>query len=61
MLYFLAIWGGTKTGLNKILSKVRNFFWSGSVSRTRARVAWRTICQYKEDGGLNMIDHVEAT
>jgi hypothetical protein len=60
MLYFLGIWGGTKTGVARATSKVRNLFCSGSVSRTRVRVSWKTCCLRREDGGLNMIDPQEA-
>jgi hypothetical protein len=60
LLYFLALWGGTKAGLTKITSKIRNFFWSGSATRTRNRVAWKTCCLYREEGSLNMIDPQEA-
>jgi hypothetical protein len=60
MLYFLAIWCGTKAGIARATSKVRNFFWSGSVTRTRARVSWKQCCLRREDGGLNLIDPHDA-
>jgi hypothetical protein len=28
-LYFLALWGGTQTGIKKITAQARNFVWSG--------------------------------
>lgn len=40
LLYYLGIWGGTKDGVTKVASKIRNFFWSGTAQRTRARTAW---------------------
>jgi hypothetical protein len=44
LLYFLAVWGGTKGGIECITSKIRTFFWSGSTTRTRTRVAWKVYC-----------------
>jgi hypothetical protein len=60
MLYFLAIWEGTKVGVAHITSKIRNFFWLGSLTRTRAKVAWKVYYLQRKAGGLNMIDPQEA-
>jgi hypothetical protein len=60
LLYFLGIWGGTKAGVNKCTSRIRTFFWSGSAQRTRARVAWSTLCLRREEGGLNLLDPQDA-
>jgi hypothetical protein len=56
MLYFLAIWGGTKAGVARITSRIRNFFWYAPATRTQARVSWKLCCLSREEGGLNMID-----
>jgi hypothetical protein len=60
MLYFLAIWSGTTHRVKHLTRKIRNFFWADTIQRVRARVAWQTCCLKKADGGLNMIDLVEA-
>jgi hypothetical protein len=60
LLYFLAIWGGTKQGIQKVTGKIRNFLWSGSPTAVRARVAWTVCCQPKQVDGLNLIDPQEA-
>jgi hypothetical protein len=59
-LFFLAIWGSSKKGVAKVKSKVANFIWAGSDRPTRTRVAWRTCCLRKKEGGLGMIDPHEA-
>jgi hypothetical protein len=46
--------------MEKATSKIRNFLWSGTAIQTKARVAWRTCCMQREDGGLNMIKPQEA-
>jgi hypothetical protein len=58
MLYFLGIWGGGgSTGaIKRIKGKIRNFFWTGSPSPSRARVAWQILCFPHSEGGLNIID-----
>jgi hypothetical protein len=60
LFYFLAIWGGTKAGVQKIISKIRNFYWSGFVQQCRARVAWKMCCQKRVEGGLNLMDPMDA-
>jgi hypothetical protein len=39
LLYFLGIWGGTKAGISRVTSKIRNYYWCGGLHRTRARTA----------------------
>jgi hypothetical protein len=59
-LYFLSIWAGSKAGLRKVISKIRNYLFSGSVQPARARVAWSVVCARKKDGGLNIVNPLEA-
>jgi hypothetical protein len=61
LLYFLAIWGDTADGIKRITRKIRNFYWAGTTQQARAWVAWQTCCLKRCDGGLNLIDHQEAT
>jgi hypothetical protein len=44
----------------RITGKIRNFVWSGSPSRTRVRVAWKTCCLSRTVGGLNLVEPHEA-
>jgi hypothetical protein len=60
MLYFLALWKGTRAGVTRITNKVRNFFWSGIPTRARAPVSWKLCCQCLKEGRLNMVDPLEA-
>jgi hypothetical protein len=60
LLYFLGIWGGTKTSVAQCTNKIHTFFWSGSEHHTRARTAWSILCLCREDGGLNFLDPQEA-
>ena len=59
-IYFLAILGGTVCGVKWVESKIRNVFWTGQDRRGRARMAWKTVCRKREDGGLNMINMKHA-
>ncbi|CAJ2668635.1 unnamed protein product [Trifolium pratense] len=46
-----------KAVIQKINSICRTFFWTGSIEKSRkAPIAWKTICQPKRNGGLNLID-----
>ncbi|GAU21086.1 hypothetical protein TSUD_10030 [Trifolium subterraneum] len=46
-----------KTVIKKINSICRTFFWTGSIEASRkAPVAWKSVCQPKRNGGLNLID-----
>jgi hypothetical protein len=60
MLYFIAIWGGTKRGIASITKKVRQFFSSGTIQRTSARVSWQVCCLKRCDRGFNLINPNEA-
>ena len=60
MLCFLAIWKGLGVGIKKVIAKVRNFMWSGSKLTAKSRVAWRTCCREKLDGGLILVDPIDA-
>jgi hypothetical protein len=58
--YFTSIWGGTKKGIARVKSAVTNYFWSGSMHRSRSKVSWLQCCQPKEKGGVNLINPVDA-
>ncbi|XP_045822376.1 uncharacterized protein LOC123915284 [Trifolium pratense] len=46
-----------KAVIRKINSICRTFFWTGSIEKSRkAPVAWKSVCQPKRNGGLNLID-----
>lgn len=47
-------------GIQQVTSKIRQFYWSGKVGRTRVGVAWETCCLNKEVGGLAFTDPTEA-
>ena len=40
MLYFLAIWGGSSSGIKRVEGKIRNFLWAGTTTFARAKVSW---------------------
>ncbi|KAK2421853.1 hypothetical protein QL285_032436 [Trifolium repens] len=55
--YWLQCLPFPKEVINKINSICRTFFWTGSIEKSRkAPVAWKTVCQPKRNGGLNLID-----
>jgi hypothetical protein len=58
--YFLTLWRGSLSVIRKIHSYFRNFLWSGSYTRKRARVRWYDVCAPKTVGGLNLIDTEKA-
>jgi hypothetical protein len=58
MLYFFAIWDGTKTSISQVTSKIRNFFWSGK--SCQACKLWKVYYFRRDDGGLNMMDSYDA-
>jgi hypothetical protein len=57
---FLSIWGRTLRGVQRVTSKVRNFFWVGKDRRARARVVWDAICLKRKEGELNMVNPKHA-
>jgi hypothetical protein len=59
-LYFLSIWAGSKSGIKKVISKIRNYLFAGTSQPARARVAWQTVCLSRKDGGLNIVNPLEA-
>jgi hypothetical protein len=59
-LYFLSIWAGSTNGVRKVVSKIRNYLFAGTSQPARARVAWRVVCSRKKDGGLNIVNPLEA-
>lgn len=59
-LYFLAIWGGSMKGVKKVVGKIRNYLWSGSTNPSRTRVSWINCCRTKNEGGLGLINPMEA-
>jgi hypothetical protein len=60
VLFFVAIWGGSKKGVTKIRSMIESYMWSGSKNRTRTKVAWVQCCQPKDKGGLDLINPNDA-
>jgi hypothetical protein len=46
--------------VNKLKVKVRNYLWVGEDRLCRAKVAWQTYCLKKSEGGLGLVDPVEA-
>jgi hypothetical protein len=59
-LYFLSIWAGSKARIRKVISKVRNYLFSGTAQPARARVAWSVVCSKKREGGLNIVNPLDA-
>jgi hypothetical protein len=59
-LYFLAIWGGTGSGIKHIKAKMWNYLWVGENKPCRARVARQTCCLKKWDEGLGLVDPTDA-
>jgi hypothetical protein len=43
-----------------IRSMLRDFLWTGSTHRSRARMRWSDYCAHRKVGGLNLIDPEEA-
>ena len=60
ILYFIAIWRGTKRGIASITRKVRQFFSSCTIQRTKARVSWQVCCLKRCNRGFNLINPNEA-
>ena len=60
LLYFLAVWSRSGSGIKKTIAMIRNFLWAGTDRPSRARVAWRICCREKKDGGLGIIDPNDA-
>jgi hypothetical protein len=58
--YFTSIWGGTKRGVSQVKSAVTNYFWSGSLQRSKSKVLWLHCCQTKANGGVNLIHPLDA-
>jgi hypothetical protein len=59
-LYFLSIWAGSTNGVQKVVSKIRNYLFAGTSQPARAQVAWHVVCSRKKDGGLNIVNPLEA-
>jgi hypothetical protein len=59
-LYFLVLWGGTKRGVSLVTSKIWNYYWSGMLGRSHARIAWKVYCLSQLEGGFNFIDLEDA-
>ena len=57
MWYVTSGWIFVKSAIAQIQRLVRNFLWSGGDGRfAQPMVAWSTITQPKERGGLGVID-----
>jgi len=39
----------------------KNYFWVGSNHNCRCQIAWGQCCGKKKDGGLSLVDRIEAT
>jgi hypothetical protein len=52
--------GGTKARVAKVISKIRTFFWLGSLDRVHTGKAWDVYCLPRADDGLNLLDPREA-
>jgi hypothetical protein len=59
-LYFLSIWAGSTNGVWKVISKICNYLFAGTSQPARTRVAWHVVCSRKKDGGLNIVNPLEA-
>jgi hypothetical protein len=59
-MYFLAIWGGTQSGISKLKAKIRNYLWMAEDRPCWARIAWHVCSLKKKDGGLGLVDPAEA-
>jgi hypothetical protein len=59
-LYFLSIWEGTQGSIKKVISIIRNYLFFGTCQPASARVAWNVVCSKKQDGGLNIVNPIEA-
>jgi hypothetical protein len=44
----------------KVISKIRTFFWLGSLDRVHTGKAWDVYCLPRADDGLNLLDPREA-
>lgn len=58
--FFLVIWTGTKAGIIKVQYMLSNYMWSSSMSKSRSKVAWYQCCLPKSQGGIGLIDLVDA-
>ncbi len=50
--YFVSVWGGTKKGVQKVNQLLKNYLWFG--------FAHNCQCCEKKEGGLGLVDLVEA-
>jgi hypothetical protein len=58
--FFIHIWAGSDSIIQKIRASLRDYLWSGTEGHAIARVGWDDCCAVKEVGGLNLIDPEEA-
>jgi hypothetical protein len=58
--YFITAWHGSRGVLRKITSLMRNFLWSNKEYKTRIRVNWDDCCIKRKNGGLGIIDPIDA-
>jgi hypothetical protein len=59
--YFVSVWGGTKKGILRINYLLKNYLWGGLNHNCRCRVAWDQCCGKKKDGGLSLVNLIDAT
>jgi hypothetical protein len=43
-----------------VISIIRNYLFAGTSQPARARVAWNVVCSKKRDGGLGIVNPLEA-
>lgn len=60
LIFFASIWGGTKDGIKKVTSSIRNYMWSGALLQARTKFAWLQCCQPKDKGGINVVNPQDA-
>ena len=60
LMFFLAIWSGSKAGVIKVISKIQNYLWTGTQHNSRARIAWDSCCRKKKERGLGLVNPEEA-
>jgi hypothetical protein len=49
-----------KERIKKVTTKIRNYLWVRENHPCRSKIAWPTCCLKKSDGGLGLMDPIEA-
>jgi hypothetical protein len=58
--FFLSVWGGTNKRVKWIKSVLLNYLAAGKAQQSRAKVGWIQCCQSKVEGGINIINPMDA-